>query len=109
MESENNKFTLGVEKEIHDRKKVRPDFIIEEKAQGSLNNVVKARPVFVIEIKRINQIKFSHRFKQRSMTLEDDLPQLYEYLRLLCLVHHLPHLSGVLTNYQDWIFVRYSL
>ena len=37
------------------------------------------------------------------------MPQLFEYLRLLCLEHHLPSLSGVLTDYKDWIFVKYSL
>ena len=30
-------------------------------------------------------------------------------MRLLCLNHHLPCLSGVLTDYKDWIFVQYSL
>jgi hypothetical protein len=34
---------------------------------------------------------------------------MFEYLRLLCLEHQLPRLNGVLTNYQDWIFVSYSL
>ena len=41
--------------------------------------------------------------------LEDNLPQMFEYLRLLCLEHHLPQLHGMLTNYQEWIFVSYSL
>lgn len=34
---------------------------------------------------------------------------MFEYLRVLCLEHHLPQLHGVLTNYQDWIFLSYNL
>mmetsp|Transcript_5713 Transcript_5713/g.7702 ORF Transcript_5713/g.7702 Transcript_5713/m.7702 type:complete len:82 (+) Transcript_5713:261-506(+) len=34
---------------------------------------------------------------------------MFQYLRLLCLEYHLPELIGVLTNYQEWIFVGYNL
>ena len=34
---------------------------------------------------------------------------MFEYLRMLCLQYNLRELRGVLTNYQDWIFVSYNL
>ena len=44
-----------------------------------------------------------------SKALRDHLPQLYDYLRRLCLEHRYPHLCGVLTNYKSWIFVKFDL
>jgi hypothetical protein len=61
---------------------------------------MKPKPVFVIEVKRAKQqYQFMFGVKIGITTLEDSLPQLFEYLRLLCLEHHLPHMCGVLTNY----------
>ena len=43
-----------------------------------------------------------------SKALREHLPQLYDYLRRLCLEHRYRHLCGVLTNYRTWIFVKYD-
>ena len=85
----------------------------------SQKNGQSPRPAFVIEVKRVESRsnKTSRNapcqkslFVQSGLKLlQDHLPQLFEYLRLLCLEHHLRSLCGVLTNYQDWIFVRFSL
>ncbi len=53
----------------------------------------------MLEAKKIDENK----------ALKDHLPQIYDYLRRLCLEHRYPHLCGVLTNYKSWIFVKFDL
>eukprot|EP00354_Favella_ehrenbergii_P007816 CAMPEP_0170453078 /NCGR_PEP_ID=MMETSP0123-20130129/1776_1 /TAXON_ID=182087 /ORGANISM="Favella ehrenbergii, Strain Fehren 1" /LENGTH=116 /DNA_ID=CAMNT_0010715323 /DNA_START=386 /DNA_END=736 /DNA_ORIENTATION=- len=78
------------------KKSVRPDFLISS-ARHEQDPAPK--PVFVLEAKKIDENK----------ALRDHLPQLFDYLRLLCLKNGYTHLWGVLTNYKSWIFVRYDL
>ena len=77
------------------QKSMRPDFVI--KAERSQDTAPK--PVFVLEAKKIDENK----------PLKDHLPQLFDYLRRLCLEHRYSHLFGVLTNYKSWIFVKFDL
>ena len=37
------------------------------------------------------------------------MPQLFDYLRVICLKERYTQLCGVLTNYKSWIFARYDL
>ena len=60
---------------------------------------VGEKPVFVLEAKKIDETR----------PLKEHLPQLFDYLRRICLKHRYPCLFGVLTNYKSWIFVKYDL
>lgn len=88
LDSEQNRhsYFLGLEKDIikPSGQKRRPDYIIESKNQvGSLN---ESKPVFVIEAKRLIPHNQKHYYEKKNIhNLEDNLPQLFEYLRLLCL------------------------
>ena len=75
--------------------KVRPDYTIKTFGRQETS----PKPVFVLEAKKIDE----------SRALKEHLPQLFDYLRRLCLNHRYTHLCGVLTNYKSWIFVRYDL
>ena len=44
-----------------------------------------------------------------SKKLREHLPQLFDYLRRLCLQYRYGCLFGVLTNYESWLFVRFDL
>lgn len=67
-------------------KSKRLDYLI--KAFGRQDTSPK--PVFVLEAKKIDE----------SRALKEHLPQLFDYLRSLCLEHRYTHLCGVLTNYK---------
>ena len=41
--------------------------------------------------------------------LSDHLPTLCNSMRAACLEHQMSQICGILTNYQDWIFVKYDL
>ena len=88
-----NKFTFGRESQLGAKRRL--DYIIQRKSKTSMSPI----PVFVLEAKKID----------KSKLLRDHLPQLFDYLRSLCIEHSYTHLDGVLTNYETWIFVRYDL
>ena len=99
-----------MDREYHSKKKIRDESQAEKVSQKQVKNMYMdyvilakreqdsaSKPIFVLEAKRMD------------VSLEDHLPQLYSYLRRLCLENRYPHLCGVLTNYKSWIFVKFDL
>ena len=75
---------------------LRPDYVIKRAKKGL---EAETKPVFVLEAKRIEPRAGQKIHNKKIKTLQENLPQMFEYLRLLCLEHQLPKLNGVLTNY----------
>lgn len=57
-------------------------------------------PLYVIEVKRT---------EGKKSLLLTELDQHFRQLRYICIQHSLPFVNGVITDYKDWYFTRFSL
>lgn len=79
---------------------IKPDYQVMRCCQSCQVDGVNDLPLYVIEVKRTDGKKSS---------LLTELDQHFKQLRYICIQHGLPFVNGVITDYKDWYFTRFSL
>lgn len=88
---------------VDKKKKIIPDYCImrrntNKNTDGATNTPF---PLYAIEAKKFEGAETNELFLS--------LPQHFRQLRHICIKYSLPFCNGVLTNFHQWYFVRYSL
>lgn len=75
--------------------RIKPDYYIMRRQDSKQD----PKPLYIIEAKRTD----------KKSTLLSELDQHVKQLRYICINNQLPHVNGVITDFRDWYFTRYSL